>query len=90
MSQSETPLVQSWRYDSKIRFAIQVFQFFVMVMLAMLVFVQKRNGEKAVVITQQKAYQTESVLNREIYDLKTELAKAQARIKELELAAAKQ
>jgi len=89
MSQSETPLAESWRYDPKIRFAIQVFQFFVMVMLAMLVFVQKHNGEKAVVIAQQKAYQTESVLNREIYDLKSELAKAQARIKELEKAAAK-
>jgi 5-bromo-4-chloroindolyl phosphate hydrolysis protein len=89
MSQPETPLAESWRYDPKIRFAVQVLQFFVMVMLAMLVFVQKHNGEKAVVIAQQKAYQTESELNREIYDLKTELAKAQARIKELEKAAAK-
>ncbi|HEY1173733.1 MAG TPA: hypothetical protein VGH19_20380 [Verrucomicrobiae bacterium] len=72
------------KQDSKVRFAIQVFQFFLLVMLAMQVFVQKRKGDNAVKIEQQKAYQTESMLQREIYDLKNELAKAQARVKELE------
>jgi hypothetical protein len=89
MSQSETDVPANWRHDPKIRFAIQILQFFVMVMLAMLVFVQKHKGEKAVVIAQQKAYQTESELNRQIYDLRQELAKTQAQIKELEKAAAK-
>lgn len=88
MSQPETAATTSEnaspRQDSKTRFAIQVFQFFLLVMLAMQVFVQKRKGDNAVKLEQQKAYQTESVLQREIYDLKKELEKAQARVKELE------
>lgn len=77
------------RSDSKVRLAVQIFQFFLLVMLAMQVFVQKRKGDLAVKAEQQKAYQTESVLRREIYDLKSELAKAQERVKELEKAAAR-
>ncbi len=72
--------------DPKVRVAIQIFQFFLLIMLAMQVFVQKRKGDNAVKIEQQKAYQTENELRREIYDLKAELAKAQAKIKEFEKA----
>lgn len=89
MSEPQTTNTPDTRNDPKVRVAIQIFQFFLLVMLAMQVFVQKRKGDQAVVIAQQKAYQTESELNRQIYDLKTELAKAEARIKELEQAAAK-
>lgn len=84
MSQPETAAPVRLPQDPKVRVAIQIFQFFLLVMLAMQVFVQKRKGDNAVRIEQQKAYQTESVLQREIYDLKSELTKAQARIKELE------
>jgi uncharacterized protein YlxW (UPF0749 family) len=88
MSQPETtvtaPASGSPRQDNKVRFAVQILQFFLLVMLAMQVFVQKRKGDNAVRIEQQKAYQTESVLKREIYDLKKELEKAQAKVKELE------
>ncbi len=93
MSQPETTAGSSGPVrlpqDPKVRIAIQILQFFLLVMLAMQVFVQKRKGDNAVRIEQQRAYQTESVLQREIYDLKGELAKAQARIKELEKTAAK-
>ena len=94
MSQPETPAPAPETgpirlpQDPKVRVAIQIFQFFLLVMLAMQVFVQKRKGENAVRIEQQKAYQTESELRREIYDLKSELAKTQARVKELEQRAA--
>ncbi|MCD6049227.1 MAG: hypothetical protein K0Q55_630 [Verrucomicrobia bacterium] len=95
MSQPETPAPAPETgpvrlpQDPKVRIAIQVFQFFLLIMLAMQVFVQKRKGDNAVRIEQQKAYQTESVLRREIYDLKKELENAQAKIKELEKASSR-